>query len=108
MDTNALFKIGYGLYVLTAKEGDKDNGCIVNTVMQLTSNPCMIGVAVNKQNYTCGMIQRTKKINISTGNHMLIVKGTQTVTRELNVPEDCNRVYINLVYSNEITSIRTE
>ena len=65
MDNNALFKIGYGLYVLTAKEENKDNGCIVNTVMQLTSNPCFIGIAVNKQNYTCGMIQRTKKLNIS-------------------------------------------
>lgn len=65
MDTNALFKIGYGLYVLTANEGDKDNGCIINTVMQVTSNPCQIEIAVNKANYTCQMIQRTKKFNIS-------------------------------------------
>ena len=65
MDTNALFKIGYGLYVLTANEGEKDNGCIINTVMQVTSNPCQIGVAVNKQNYTNEMIQRTKKFNVS-------------------------------------------
>lgn len=65
MDTNALFKIGYGLYVLTANENDKDNGCIINTVMQVTSNPCQIAIAVNKQNYTTGMIQRTKKFNIS-------------------------------------------
>ena len=61
MDTSALFKIGYGLYVLTANENEKDNGCIVNTVMQVTSNPCQIAVAVNKNNYTCEMIQRTKK-----------------------------------------------
>lgn len=76
MDTNALFKIGYGLYVLTAgvNEDDvksglfkvKDNGCIINTVMQVTSNPCMIAIAVNKKNYTNEMIQRTKKFNIST------------------------------------------
>ena len=65
MDTNALFKVGYGLYVLTANEGEKDNGCIINTVMQVTSNPCQIGVAVNKQNYTNEMIQRTKKFNVS-------------------------------------------
>ena len=65
MDTNALFKIGYGLYVLTAEENGKDNGCIINTVMQVTSNPCQIGIAVNKQNYTNEMIQRTKKFNIS-------------------------------------------
>ena len=65
MDTNALFKIGYGLYILTANEEQKDNGCIINTVMQVTSNPCQIAIAVNKQNYTTGMIQRTKKFNIS-------------------------------------------
>ena len=65
MDTNALFKIGYGLYVLTAMEGEKDNGCIINTVMQVTSNPCQIAIAVNKMNYTNKMIRNTKKFNVS-------------------------------------------
>ena len=65
MDTKTLFKIGYGLYVLTANENGKDNGCIINTVMQVTSDPCQIGIAVNKLNYTNQMIQRTKKFNIS-------------------------------------------
>ncbi|MCM1003371.1 MAG: flavin reductase [Candidatus Gastranaerophilales bacterium] len=65
MDTNALFKIGYGLYVLTANENGKDNGCIINTVMQVTADPCQIEIAVNKSNYTCEMIQRTKKFNVS-------------------------------------------
>ena len=66
MDTKVLFKIGYGLYILTAHENGKDNGCIINTVMQVTSDPCMIAVAVNKQNYTNEMISRTRKFNIST------------------------------------------
>ena len=65
MDTKALFKIGYGLYVLTANDGMKDNGCIINAVMQVTSDPCQIAVAVNKLNYTNQMIQKTKKFNIS-------------------------------------------
>lgn len=65
MDTNALFKIGYGLYVLTASENGKDNGCIINTVMQVTADPCQIEIAVNKSNYTTEMIQRTKKFNVS-------------------------------------------
>lgn len=65
MDTRALFKIGYGLYVLTARQEEKDNGCIINTVMQVTSNPCQIGIAVNKLNYTNKMISETKKFNIS-------------------------------------------
>ena len=65
MNTSALFKIGYGLYILTANEQGKDNGCIVNTVMQVTSDPCQIAVCVNKNNYTCEMIQHTKKFNVS-------------------------------------------
>lgn len=65
MDISALFKIGYGLYVLSANEMGKDNACIVNTVMQVTSNPCKIAVCVNKNNLSCEMIQHTKKLNIS-------------------------------------------
>ena len=65
MDNNVLFNIGYGLYVLTANEGEKDNGCIINTVMQVTSAPLQIAIAVNKKNYTNEMIQRTKKFNVS-------------------------------------------
>ena len=65
MDTNALFKIVYGLYVLSANDGEKDNACIINTVMQVTSNPCQISIAVNKQNYTNQMKKKTKKFNIS-------------------------------------------
>ncbi len=64
MDTKSLFKIGYGLYVLTAKE-EKDNGCIINTVMQVTSNPLQVAIAINKRNYTNEMIQKTRKFNIS-------------------------------------------
>ena len=65
MNTNALFNIGYGLYILTANEGEKDNGCIINTAMQVTSDPLQIAIAVNKKNYTNEMIQRTRKFNIS-------------------------------------------
>ncbi len=65
MNNKVLFNIGYGLYVLTANEGEKDNGCIINTVMQVTSDPLQIAIAVNKKNYTNEMIQRTKKFNVS-------------------------------------------
>ena len=64
MDTKALFKIGYGLYVLTAQD-EKDNGCIINTVMQVTSNPLQVAIAVNKRNYTNEIIQKTRKFNLS-------------------------------------------
>lgn len=65
MDKKAMYDIGYGLYVLTAKEGDKSSGCIINTAMQVTSTPNRISIAVNKQNHTHDMISRTKAFNLS-------------------------------------------
>ncbi len=65
MNTSSVYKISYGLYVLTASEGDKDNGCIINTLSQLTSSPMQISVTVNKANYTHDMIKRTGKFNVS-------------------------------------------
>lgn len=65
MDKTAMYKITYGLYVVTAKEGDKDNGCIANTAGQVTSSPNRISVTLNKSNYTHGMIARTGVFNVS-------------------------------------------
>ena len=64
MDSKVLFNIEYGLYIVTAKD-EKDNGCIINTVMQVTSEPCQIAIAINKRNYTQEMISKTRKFNIS-------------------------------------------
>ncbi|MBQ3574839.1 MAG: flavin reductase [Clostridia bacterium] len=65
VDQNALFALSYGLFVVTAAEGDKHNGCIINTAMQLTDTPKRISITVNKANYTHDMILRTKKFNLS-------------------------------------------
>lgn len=65
INSAAMHKFSYGLFVLTAKEGDKDNGCIINTAAQLTSSPNRINIAVNKSNYTHDMILKTKTFNIS-------------------------------------------
>lgn len=65
IDNTAMFKLSYGLFVLTVREGDKDNGCIINTATQVTSSPNRIAVTVNKQNYTHGMILRTGVFNLS-------------------------------------------
>ncbi len=62
---SAMFKLSYGLFVLTAKEGEKDNGCIINTAMQVTNTPNQLSICVNKANYTCGMIERTGMFNVS-------------------------------------------
>lgn len=64
MNQNALYKIGYGLYVLTACT-DMDNGCIINTAMQVTNTPNRISVTVSKENKTHDMIVESGKFNLS-------------------------------------------
>ncbi len=65
INTVAFQKLSYGLFVLTAKDGSKDNGCIINTVMQVAENPTRISIAVNKKNYTHDMIINTGLFNVS-------------------------------------------
>jgi flavin reductase (DIM6/NTAB) family NADH-FMN oxidoreductase RutF len=65
MDNKAMFNLTYGLFILTAKDGSKDNGCIVNTVSQVTVEPNRIVVAVNKNNYTHDIIKKTGEFNVS-------------------------------------------
>ena len=65
VDNATMFKLSYGLFVLTAKDGTKDNGCIINTVTQITQTPLRISVAVNKANFTHDMILKTGMFNVS-------------------------------------------
>ena len=65
MDKKAMYKLSYGLFVLTAKEADKDNGCIINTAIQAASEPNQMSVCVNKANYTHDMISRTGEFTVS-------------------------------------------
>ena len=64
-DLNALSNIGYGLYVVTCKDQNKDNGLIVNTVTQVTNTPNRIAVTINKQNYSHHVIQQTGILNVN-------------------------------------------
>ena len=64
-DLTALFRIGYGLYVVTSNDGKKDNGLIVNTVSQVTSSPNRIAVCINKQNYSHHVIRQTGVMNVN-------------------------------------------
>ena len=61
---DALFNIGYGLYVVTSSDGSKDNGLIVNTVSQVTNTPNRIAVTINKQNYSHHVIKQTGVMNV--------------------------------------------
>ena len=65
IDTNALYNIGYGLYVITSNDGTKDNGMIGNTVIQVTSNPLQVVVCINKGNYSHDVIKQTGKMNVN-------------------------------------------
>ena len=64
-DLTALFKIGYGLYVVTSNDGQKDNGLIVNTVTQVTNTPNRIAVTINKENYSHHIIKQTGIMNVN-------------------------------------------
>lgn len=65
IDKNAMNKLSYGLFVLSAKLNGKDNGCIINTAIQVANEPNTIAVSVNKQNYTHDIIMETGEFNIS-------------------------------------------
>lgn len=65
MDKKAMYKLSYGLFVLTAKEDNKDNGCIINTAIQAASEPNQLSICVNKLNYTHDMIKRTGAFTVS-------------------------------------------
>lgn len=68
LDPKALFKIGYGLYVVTCNDGKKDNGLIVNTVSQLTDTPLRVAVNINKLNYSHDVIKKTGILNVNCLN----------------------------------------
>lgn len=63
-DLTALFNIGYGLYLVTCRDGKKDNGLIVNTVTQVTNSPNRIAVTVNKENYSHHIIRGSGMLNV--------------------------------------------
>lgn len=65
MNKKAMYKLSYGLFVLTAREGEKDNGCIINTAIQAASTPNQMSICVNKANYTHDMIMRTGAFTVS-------------------------------------------
>ena len=65
MNKKAMYQLTYGLFVLTARLGEKDNGCIINTAGQVTSTPNRISIAVNKDNFTHHIIMESGRFNIS-------------------------------------------
>ena len=99
----------YGLFVLTAKDGDKDNGCIINTAIQAASEPFRVTICVNKANYTHDMILKTGLFNVSflsenttfgTFTHFGFQTG-RTVDKMKDIPVSFKRSENGLVYITE-------
>ena len=65
MDKKAVYKISYGLYVIGAKKGDKFEGCVVNSIIQLTSNPLTLALSCVKTNLTCDAVKESREITVS-------------------------------------------
>ncbi len=91
--SNPLFNISYGLYVVTAREMGKDNGCIANSVMQISDSPKTIALCLNKKNYTHDMIKNTGVFNISILTEEVPFKVIQNFGfqsgRDVNKFENC-------------------
>ncbi|GAI85896.1 unnamed protein product, partial [marine sediment metagenome] len=65
MDLKALYKLGYGLYIVSSKKGERFNGQVANTVFQITSQPPTIAVSINKNNLTYDYIKQSKVFTAS-------------------------------------------
>lgn len=65
MDKKAMYRLSYGLFILTARDGGKDNGCIINTAIQAASEPNQISICVNKASFTHDMISKTGEFTVS-------------------------------------------
>ena len=93
-DPAALFSIGYGLYVVTTNDGQKDNGLIVNTVTQVTDSPKRVAVTINKQNYSFHTIRKTGLLNVNCLSTEAPFKVFETFGfqsgRSVNKFENCN------------------
>ncbi len=108
MNQAAMFQLSYGLFVLSAKNEQKDNACIVNTVQQVTTTPNRITVAVNKGNYTHDMILETGVFNVSILSEQTIFEVFQRFGfqsgRDVDKFADCNyytRAENGLTYLSE-------
>lgn len=65
IDKSAMFRIGYGLYVITTRDDKKDTGCVVNSVAQVADNPLRLSVCINKANHTHEAVMKTKILNVN-------------------------------------------
>ncbi len=111
IDSSAMFKLSYGLFVLTTNDGTKDNGCIINTAQMLTDNPKRVTIAVNKQNYSHDILIKTKVFNLSILTEEVPFKvfehfgfNSGRDTNKFSGNKDINRSQNGLVYIQNYTN----
>ena len=112
LDKAVLFKLSYGLFVLSTRDGKKDNGCIINTVTQISGKPETIMVAVNKDNYTHDLIMSSEIFNVSVltedtpfelFQHFGFQSG-RTVDKFSKYEADCSRSGNGVLYLKKYTN----
>jgi flavorubredoxin/flavin reductase (DIM6/NTAB) family NADH-FMN oxidoreductase RutF len=112
VENAAFFKLSYGLFLLSAKDGDKDNACVVNTVLQLTDTPKRLVFSVIKKNHTHDMILKTGLFNVSvlttetqfnTFQHFGFQSG-RDVDKTEHAPLSFSRSSNGLIYTTEATN----
>ena len=114
---DSLTKISYGLYILTVSFDGIDNGCIINTLMQVSNNPNRVTIAVNNANYTCELLKKSKTFNVS----ILTEKAPFDVFKQYGFVSgrNCNKfqskegifrsennIYVDMRYSNSYISAK--
>lgn len=65
MDRKALYNLSYGVFMVGVKSGEKKNGCITNTCIQVASNPTRVAISVLNSNYTCDLIKESGLFTVS-------------------------------------------
>ncbi len=91
MDRSALYKLTYGLYVVSSCKGDRLNGQIANTVFQVASEPPTIAVSINKQNLTHQFIQQSRVFTVSILCQQTPIKRIKQQRRTTYFCEQCQK-----------------
>lgn len=102
MDNKALYKLSYGVFLLTSKADGKDNGCITNTCMQVANSPTRVAISVINKNYTCELIKKSGVFALSlldqtctfeTIKHWGFQSGRNVDKLDgIELPRDCNGI----------------
>lgn len=102
MDKKALYNLSYGVFMLSTVSGDRVNGCITNTCMQVANDPLRIAVSVLNSNYTCELIKESGVFALSilqqdcafdTIKYFGMQSGRDVDKfANLRMPKDCNGV----------------